>query len=168
MALVKGTNSYATIAEADAYFANRLENDAWLALTNPQKERALVTATRNLDLLEWEGTIASESQPLAFPRVGTYFDARVGGYVTFGSEPPALVIQALYEMAFAASVNIGNVSDGVTVDSISVGPISISGLKGSGSPTSTGERPSKAMANALYYLLRQGKQGGGYSWWMAN
>ena len=37
MALTKGANSYATVAEADVYFADRLDVAAWTAADETQK-----------------------------------------------------------------------------------------------------------------------------------
>ena len=45
MALVKGVNSYATVAEADAYFLNRLDVAAWNDADETQKYQSLITAT---------------------------------------------------------------------------------------------------------------------------
>lgn len=45
MALVVGTNSWVTVAEADAYLADKWNaGTTWTGLTNPQKESALITA----------------------------------------------------------------------------------------------------------------------------
>lgn len=43
-------NSYATVAEAEAYFATRLFSNPWSALDGvPQREAALITATRMIE-----------------------------------------------------------------------------------------------------------------------
>ncbi len=67
MAVIVGTNSYITVAEADAYFAERYGYDKWDL--EPDKEGALISATQNLDMMcTWLGTKCDDSQALAFPR----------------------------------------------------------------------------------------------------
>jgi len=48
MAVEKGTNSFCTVAEADAWFADRLGADRWTAASAGTKGAALVTAWRDL------------------------------------------------------------------------------------------------------------------------
>ncbi|RLA25769.1 MAG: hypothetical protein DRQ62_01540, partial [Gammaproteobacteria bacterium] len=78
MALVKNTNAYADLSEAETYFADRLDVAAWTAADDPTKSQALVTATLYLENMNWTGNVVSDSQALAFPREGTYFDPRMG------------------------------------------------------------------------------------------
>jgi hypothetical protein len=66
----------------------------WAALTADQKARALVTATRALDQLFWEGTKVSPSQPLGWPRDGA--DYHDGTTVPGGTFVPDEVVQATY------------------------------------------------------------------------
>lgn len=83
-------NSYVTVAEADAFAAERLNSDAWTSATVLQKEAALITATRYIDALaapykklyptatppyyvirpHWTGKPATSTQALAWPRIG--------------------------------------------------------------------------------------------------
>jgi hypothetical protein len=67
MALVKGTNAYADVSDADSYFADRLDVAAWTSADSTMKAQALVTAAGILDQLPWTGTAVSENQALAFP-----------------------------------------------------------------------------------------------------
>ena len=64
-------NSYATVAEADAYHATHLYAATWTAATQTTKEIALIMATRLLDhhynWAEWAATI---DQALQWPRDG--------------------------------------------------------------------------------------------------
>ena len=78
MALVKGTNSYVTVAEADSYFAERLHSETWSGASPTDKEKALITATGLLDQKPWVGEAEDELQPLAFPRIGYYYDPKYG------------------------------------------------------------------------------------------
>jgi len=94
------SNSYVTLAEADAYFATRLFATAWTSATDPQQEAALISATRLIDakitqpwtsanlpdgftvrrvatlgpdqqaFTVWNGEPASSTQALAWPRSG--------------------------------------------------------------------------------------------------
>ena len=68
MTLEVGTNSYVTVAEADAYFADLYDRDKWASEAN--KEGALISATQQLDLLcDWYGWKSDADQVLEFPRV---------------------------------------------------------------------------------------------------
>lgn len=67
MALIVGTNSYGSVAEADAYFADRLGYDKWAAYTS--KDAALISAAQHEDLMcSWYELPCSSSQAMAFPR----------------------------------------------------------------------------------------------------
>ena len=46
MALTVGTNSWVTVAEADAYFADHFGRSAWAGLANSVKEQLLISAYR--------------------------------------------------------------------------------------------------------------------------
>lgn len=70
MALVVGSNSYGSQAEADTYFADSINNSIWTAFSSTQKDQGLVTATRQLELQAWAGEKEVPSQDLDFPRVG--------------------------------------------------------------------------------------------------
>lgn len=51
MALVKGTNSYSTVAEANTYFTDSLLFTSWNPLALTVKSRALITASGQISLL---------------------------------------------------------------------------------------------------------------------
>lgn len=126
MALVKNTNSYATVAEADTYFNDRLDVAAWTNANATQKAQALVTATRLLDTLHWTGVAVSETQPLAFPRSGMYFDPRLGMDIELNdSSVPTRVIQATFELAYHLLNNDGLLDDTGTVQNLNVGSINL-------------------------------------------
>lgn len=88
MSLEKGTNSYATVEEADAYFALRLHSNAWTAATPSFKEAALVSATKAIEWLSLAGSKADEDQALEFPRLGQ-------------ESVPQGIIDAVFEEAIA-------------------------------------------------------------------
>jgi hypothetical protein len=94
------SNSYATLADAEAYMEGRLNASLWDAATDDNKNRALVEATRELEVLAWEGQRASSTQALSWPR----------DYVTNPDDPdgddyastvlPVRVTDACMELAF--------------------------------------------------------------------
>jgi len=71
MALVVGTNSYVTYAEAEAYMSNRLFVVAWDGAGQQTCEKALMMATKRIDALMLSGAKTASAQVLQFPRRGT-------------------------------------------------------------------------------------------------
>lgn len=65
-------NSYASLAEADAYHATRLHNTTWTGAVTGTKESALIWATRNFEILQWKGWMTNPAQNLQWPRAGVY------------------------------------------------------------------------------------------------
>jgi len=61
-------NSYITLAEAQAYADGDIDAAEWDNSTTDQKTRALITATRNLDLVGFVGVRSTTTQALAWPR----------------------------------------------------------------------------------------------------
>jgi hypothetical protein len=158
MALVKGVNSYATVAEADAYFADRLDVAAWTSTTPEQKAQALVTATSVLDDLQWTGTAISESQKLAFPRSGQYFDPRVGTKVWLSDTVPTRVINATFEQAYHLLNNDGLLDNTGTVRDLSITSIDLIGLRNPNVLSPSAKRQIKAI------LVNSGSS----NWWRSN
>jgi len=71
MAIVVGTNSYISRANAITYFVSRLYSDVFDDATNDNKDASLIQATRELDLMfNWDGEITDSDQDLRFPRSG--------------------------------------------------------------------------------------------------
>lgn len=159
MALIKGTNSYVTVAEADTYFEGRLDAAAWMSASEDMKEQALITATSVLDNMEWTGVAVSDSQNLAFPRIGVYFDPRLGSEVTFDSLlTPKRVITATYEMAYHLLNNDGLLDDTGKVVNLEVGRIKLSNVSKPNTIPSTVKQSVKPMLNNM----------GSGVWWRAN
>jgi hypothetical protein len=96
------SNSYATLAEADAYFLNHpYYADNWSDLGIPDRERYLVSATFQLDAyITWDGYIASTSQALDWPRTGVVDEE---GRIVASDVVPKQVKVATYEMAVFSS-----------------------------------------------------------------
>ena len=111
MALIVGTDSYITLADADLYIAaNYMSTDtrfiAWDALTDANKEVVLRKATQIIDRLPLVGVKSTSTQVLKFPRA-LYTDAQsysVNTVFTFDgmyvqSETPQDVLDAQCEIA---------------------------------------------------------------------
>lgn len=157
MALQKGVNSYVDLAEAEAYFADRLDVAAWTDAGDEQKQKSLVTATMLIEQKQFTGYAVSDTQALAFPRTGEYFDKRLGRMAYFNGTPSA-VLKATCEQAYHLLNNDGLLDTGSIPDSLTVGPISLNGL--SKTPTF-----SAVAYNLIAPLL---SNGGASSWWRAN
>lgn len=120
-------NSYVTVAEAGAYFANRA-NIPWLQV--PDKPAALVQATAYLDnryRSRWRGTRATEEQALAWPRLDVTDE---DGFDVAEDEIPRAVKEATYEIALRVGSGTNLYRDydptnpALTSRSVGVGPIS--------------------------------------------
>lgn len=70
MSLVAGTNSYGSLAEADAYFSDSLKKEEWFAIGSTKRNQGLIEVTRVLEREAWDGTKEDSEQNLAFPRTG--------------------------------------------------------------------------------------------------
>ena len=162
MALQEGVNCYVSFADADDYFEDRLDSDTWSDATDLRKERALVTATMSLDRMSWAGVAVSETQNLAFPRTGTYFNTKLGYETSFPDDVPDQIKTATYELAFHLLNNEGLQDSTGDVKSIKVGTIELIDIRSPGIP--------KVVRNSINEMLAPpGYGGGGGSmWWRAN
>lgn len=61
-------NCYSSLSEANSYMVTKFNSDDWTSLTDPQKEAALLTATRQVDAKSWRGDRFFYNQSLQFPR----------------------------------------------------------------------------------------------------
>ena len=69
--LVADTTSYVSIAEADDYMSAVVQNTAWDALLDADKELRLMQATRVLDVFtRYNGNKSVNASPLRWPRCG--------------------------------------------------------------------------------------------------
>jgi hypothetical protein len=102
-------NSYADLADGDAYFDGHLYASAWTAATQANKDKALVFATRLIDAeRQFNGVKASDAQALQWPRSNCPDPdpaAESGNAAVLASNklPPALV-KATCELAKELSV----------------------------------------------------------------
>lgn len=108
-------NSYVTVAEADSYFSSAFKKDSWANADPVDKSALLITASRTLDqFMEWEGSKASETQSMEWPRNGAGF-----------SGIPKRIKDATFELAYYILGNNGLSFMNQTIDSVKVGPISL-------------------------------------------
>lgn len=159
MALVKGTNSYVTVAEAEVYFADRLNATAWLSAEDSQKSQALITATSMLDNLDWAGAAVSMSQSLAFPRNAEYFDPRLGSMVMSSSIIPSRILQATCEQAYHLLNNDDLLDNTGLIKNLSVGSVNLGII-----------RPASKMPITVKRLIKPLLVNSNLSnsWWRAN
>lgn len=102
MALVVGTNSYGSRAEADAYFLDSLRKENWNAFNTSFKDQALIESTRVLERQKYLGEKEVGSQALAFPRTG--LKDKEGNDMT-GAESLAIAKEAEFEYALFLAEN---------------------------------------------------------------
>ena len=129
--LPAGANSFASVADADAYHAARL-TAAWTdELAEVQKEAALIRSSDWLNRkVMWNGRKASRSQRMAWPRSGVVTqDGEIAP-----DEIPAEVVEACCELAgfFVEQDYLAPLDRGGDIASLSVDVIMINGMKSSG------------------------------------
>lgn len=139
-------NSYATVADADAYHAATMSADAWGELDLVEKEQRLVAATRLLDsMFAWVGFPMRHGQALGFPRRD--ISGRNGVAYPLRYIPreirAATIELALYLQDDATSAaTIGAES----VQEITLGPIGIKLAAGADATTTKTSRPMIPLA----------------------
>ena len=157
MALAKNVNSYATVIEADAYFADRLDADAWTSADATIKAKALVTASGQLDQMSWVGVAVSSTQKLAFPRALSYFEPKLGQTVSISGIPDR-VLTALYELALHMVSNEGLLDSVSSVQSLSIDTIRLDTIQ------QVERIPTTVRMLVKPLLINSGNT----SWWRAN
>ena len=98
-----GADAYISVANADTYF-QATANATWAAATIPDKEVAIVKATRYMEKrfgTKWKGLIASSEQALGWPRRYVY-DERGTELV---DQVPVQIARACAEYAVQALIN---------------------------------------------------------------
>lgn len=101
--------TYATVAEADEYYAAR-NNADWAALTTQVKQASLILATDYIEatyLQAWQGRRVSSIQPLSWPR----FDVIVDSVEIDSTAIPQAVKNATIEMAGRAAAGEALIQD---------------------------------------------------------
>ena len=101
------SNSYVTLAAANSYFETVPDSATWTNKTDDQKNRALISATRWIDSLNYLGDRCDEDQALKWPR--NNYD--VDGVELECSLIPAQIKYATYELARALANDTGAITD---------------------------------------------------------
>lgn len=83
------SNSYTTLAYANAFFENLLLPNAWDSAVPDDQERALMTATQWLEEFDYIGSPATLTQALKWPRSGWKVDSQ-GNLDENGTAEPIL------------------------------------------------------------------------------
>ena len=92
-------NSFVSEAEADAYLEARPNSSTWTGTT--AKQQALISATRQLSMLSWQGTRVDSTQALAWPRQWVIdADAPWGNQYFSTTAIPTWLKDATCELAF--------------------------------------------------------------------
>jgi hypothetical protein len=119
-------DSYATLAEADAYHGVSLYSTVWDAATDVNQEKALKMATRLLDAyFVWLGSRTYADQALGFPRTGLFRDTTV---VVDSATIPVEIRNATAEFGQYLLANNPNTPNGIAVQGITkvkAGPIEV-------------------------------------------
>ena len=157
MALTLGVNAYGDVAGAETYFTNRLDASGWLSGNATSKAQALITATSLIDTIDMVGVALSKTQPLAFPREGSYFDPKYGVVVTLSGIPDR-VVKATYELANHLMTNTGMLDDTGRVLNVKVGDIDVERIRA----------PNRFPREVRMSLRPLQTDGSTNSWWRAN
>lgn len=113
------SNSYVTLAEANAYFDAGANNQQWNNHQDGYKEAALIQATQWLDLLDWAGDLCGTVQALQWPREEVTCMGREAACTAI----PIQVKQATYELAFKLVHNPNQITGGTASPSPQVGAV---------------------------------------------
>jgi hypothetical protein len=146
MTLTVGTDTYATLAEADAYAAARAWAD-WAALTTGQKETRLIEASMYLDTsYTWRGRITDHAQEMSWPRIGVR-DAE--GRLIDNDAIPAKLKAAQIEYARISEPLVPDQAQG-TVSQITAGSVSIAFKSGQTATEAERYRSIDRLLTGLY------------------
>ena len=99
-------NSYGSVVEGDAYWANLPNAGAWTSASEAEKGQALIQATDRIDEEDFtgypvnplNGTSEGDTQALKFPRYGC---ENPDGYAYLGTVIPECVKESTFELARA-------------------------------------------------------------------
>lgn len=90
-------NSFATVEEGDTYFDERTRVSSWTGESSEAvKARALIMATRRVDMLSFAGVKVTDTQALKWPRIDVFDES---GYEYATNAIPTIVKYAVFETA---------------------------------------------------------------------
>jgi hypothetical protein len=125
------SNSFISTDDADTYFDNRLNASAWTVdASSDEKDQALITASKELNILSWLGYKATTAQRLAWPRSMVINpDSAYSQEFYSESEIPQRVKDATCEYALellkAGTTDLTSQDSSREIKSETVGPISV-------------------------------------------
>ncbi len=137
-------NSYVTLAEADAYFEDRMHSSAW---DSADQDPLLISASQMLDwYMNWKGNKATSIQFMKWPRTGAI---RPDGTVVDDDVIPNEVKIATYELALV-SIDADRMEDDplAGIGQLRAGSLMIKA--GAEKPNQTN---AKAVPNQIYRIL---------------
>jgi len=148
-------NSYVTLAEANAYFADRVHSSAWGLF--PEKENVLMSSSQMLDwYMNWKGKKATTTQSMQFPRTGV---VRPDGTEVDSTIIPTEVKVATYELALSSLSSDRTVdSDLAGIEQIKAGSLMVKADSGDMDSTAKKVIPDK-VKNILSDLITSGRAG---------
>jgi len=126
-ATLKGetSNSYVTLAEANTYFETAPEESTWDDKTDDQKNRALISACRWIDSLNYLGDRCDNDQALKWPRNNYHVD----NVELVCTAIPRGIKYAQYELAHALANDTtavtGNKGTDGTYEEVKLGDIEV-------------------------------------------
>lgn len=179
MTAIKGTNSYVSLDEADDYFETRITSQDWFDTDCEEKMIALITATSIIDNSSWAGRAVSETQALAWPRVASIHDPRLGRLVNFGgteTEAPLEVRNATCELAlhliqnptvFGEEIGLTTTTT-TTPDNIRIGSIQLEGLNSNSEAKAAQGLPTVLPLRIKRMYSKYLNNSGGNTWYRAN
>ena len=156
MDVTKGINCYASLEEAETYFEKRIDATPWMTAVADRKKQALTSACILLEELEWVGSICSTSQSLAFPRVGFYYDPRLGQTTELSGYPDRL-LTATFEMALHLLANEDLVSDTGGAKAFSLAGLNLTSIQ-----------KAAVYPSVVKRVLRPLLSNSSRTWWRAN
>lgn len=121
-------NSYITVAAATTYFDERTNVANWTAADGDDQARALISATRRLDVEAYKGDKATQGQALEWPRIGA---TNRDGYDYDTATIPTFLEQATSELALRVLNDDANSTDSFAdtgleeFNSAAVGPLNV-------------------------------------------
>jgi hypothetical protein len=108
------SNSYVTLAAANSYFETVPSSSTWTDKTDDQKNRALISATRWIDSLNFYGDRCDEGQALKWPRNNYDID----GVELECSLIPNDIKYATYELARALANDTSAITSSTGTDGL--------------------------------------------------
>ena len=118
-------NTYITLDEAQQYFDERFNSEVWIEAADEDKQKALITASKRIDRLNFIGEKAVRGQEMEFPRTFCAVDA--AAVPTDVKE--AVCEEAIELLAHSGSVHLINQELGIQSVSLGGGSVSYKDIK---------------------------------------